>query len=180
CTLPGAACLPQGGSCTQDVDCCRESCIGGVCGLSGHVDGGDAGDGGACIATGAVCTAQDTCCNAGANCTASGGSSICTLPGAACLPQGGSCTQDIDCCQESCIGGICEVPGHADGGVTASKGGSSGSCSSSAVGSAGTNGLGLAGIAGLVVGVGARRKRRSRGAPTLVSATKSCRTRGGP
>jgi len=74
-----ACCLPEGGACASDAECCSDSCnSGGTCD--------------ACLANGAACTDSLRCCSL--DCGTSG---TCE-----CLPAGNGCLLSAQCCSGSC------------------------------------------------------------------------------
>ncbi len=74
-----ACCLPEGGTCASDTECCSDSCgAGGTCAP--------------CLANGAACTDSLRCCSL--DCGASG---TCE-----CLAAGNSCLLSVQCCSGSC------------------------------------------------------------------------------
>jgi len=75
-----ACCVPEGGACAADDDCCSNACgSGGTCDP--------------CLANGAACSSGGTdCCS-----HICGGSGTCE-----CLPAGSACLVDSSCCGGSC------------------------------------------------------------------------------
>ena len=74
-------CVPDGGTCTADTDCCSQHCGG-----SGTCD--------ACRAGGGPCTSPFECCSLSCS------SGACD----ACAPAGASCLSNETCCSASCDG----------------------------------------------------------------------------
>jgi hypothetical protein len=76
----GGGCVPDGGDCSSDTDCCG-GCCGGFC--NSNICG-------SCRPIGGDCTTDTQCCFDSFNCS----NNKC----APCVQLGGSCTADIQCC----------------------------------------------------------------------------------
>jgi hypothetical protein len=87
CTVYQPLCEQNGGSCSQDSDCCQQDCESGTC----------------CLTNGNSCQSNSDCCNgncSNGSCQASGGGG--------CAQDGGQCTQNSDCCNSDCNAGTCQ------------------------------------------------------------------------
>ncbi len=93
----GSSCVPTGGTCTTDANCCNALCLGGVCRpfSENPGDGGTTTDGGVVILP-------------------DGGEA---LPdgGTLCAPNGSGCTFSNDCCSQICTNGVCGTPTMCQG-----------------------------------------------------------------
>ena len=106
----GLACIPTGGECAFDGDCCGGSCLPDSTGMlvCNPV---------ACSPSGGACTTTADCC--GGNCDIPPGSTSGTCStttntnsdGGTCKAYGQSCSQSSDCCNGvPCTSGSCQYP----------------------------------------------------------------------
>lgn len=127
------ACFADGVACTKALDCCSTGCHGGVCGSLCTLEGESCdADADCCsnICTGGRCDIDRVnrdCRPTGEDCTSGTGRGCCNEcnedtgrcdfgPGT-CFGQGVACTAGADCCNGSCINGVCRTPCVANGGT---------------------------------------------------------------
>lgn len=91
-------CLPLGGACVADGDCCTQVCRMGTCLM-----------GASCFGPGVNCRTRSDCCSG--RCEPSGNARgqglVCT---AYCSPDMSPCTDAHACCSLACNGGVCGGP----------------------------------------------------------------------
>jgi hypothetical protein len=85
------ACLPNGGGCKENGDCCSQRCDTGVC-----------LEAGTCGGPGAGCKVRGDCCSG--RCEPIAGALTCLNY---CAADGLSCSRAFDCCSMACNGGTC-------------------------------------------------------------------------
>ncbi len=83
----GPTCSNDGTACFTGTDCCNGVCSSGICGA------------GACQVVGTTCQSASQCC------TGSCLSGLCAAP--ACTADGLACTSEAQCCTGSCTSGLC-------------------------------------------------------------------------
>ena len=89
-------CVPDGGACSGDTNCCTRICNSNICG--------------SCRPIGGTCSGDLQCCPDSFNCS----SGTC----APCVAVGGSCTSDFQCCADEStnFNRICGIPaGQSNG-----------------------------------------------------------------
>jgi hypothetical protein len=125
------ACFADGVACTRALDCCSTGCHGGVCGSLCTLEGENCdADADCCsnICNGGRCDIDRVnrdCRPTGEDCTSGTGRDCCNScnedtgrcdfgPGT-CFGQGVACTAGSQCCNGSCINGVCRAPCAANG-----------------------------------------------------------------
>ena len=122
-TTTASTCTAVGGTCTTNLNCCTQSCSGGVCAaIACTPEGAACTTAGACcsgVCTSNVCAALPACTAVGATCTASSqccsGHSCVSGKCAACSAGGATCTTASACCSDSCSGNPKKCTGSLPG-----------------------------------------------------------------